>query len=153
MATSEHIDNASAAGRRELTSSRARQQVSAMEEAVIRPVPAKSGPTPALPVSVADWRSAADQVNSEVVALWATRTRRPQTPRPEQSRDSLLTGAAVSGATAPAFLLSPRLANRLIGRLRRLRSEISAPAEIRLRTADRTTRWQVRVRWAGPVSA
>ncbi|MFD8245130.1 hypothetical protein [Nocardia sp. NPDC059691] len=81
MATSEHIDNASAAGLRELTSSRAWQQVSAMEEAVIRPVPAKSGPTPALPVSVADWRSAADQVNSEVVALWATRTRRPQTPR------------------------------------------------------------------------
>ncbi|MEV6252984.1 hypothetical protein AB0L97_06975 [Nocardia sp. NPDC051911] len=153
MATSEHIDNASAARLRALTSSRAWQQASAMEEAVIRPVPAKSGPAPAPPVSIADWRSVADQVNSEVVALWGDQNQQAADTAAGRSRDSLLTGAAVSGATAPAFLLSPWLANRLIGRLRRLRSETLAPAEVRLCTAGRTSRWQARVRWAGPVSA
>ncbi|WP_280239141.1 nitrate- and nitrite sensing domain-containing protein, partial [Nocardia abscessus] len=64
------LDDAAAGRLRDLTSSRAWQQVSAMEEAVIHPAPGKPGLAPALPMSIADWRSAADQVNSEVVAIW-----------------------------------------------------------------------------------
>ncbi|MGK8500278.1 nitrate- and nitrite sensing domain-containing protein [Nocardia asiatica] len=130
------LDDAAAGRLRDLTASRAWQQVSAMEEAIIHPAPAKPGAPPALPLSIADWRSAADQVNSEVVAVWGDQNmharRQAADTAAGQARNSLLTGAAVSGAAALAFLLSLWLANRLIGRLRRLRSETLALAEIRL---------------------
>ncbi|WP_280313612.1 sensor histidine kinase [Nocardia abscessus] len=130
------LDDAAAGRLRDLTASRAWQQVSAMEEAVIHPAPGKPGLAPALPMSIADWRSAADQVNSEVVAIWGDQNKQARQQAADtaarQSRDSLLTGAAVSGAAVLAFLLSLWLANRLIGRLRRLRSETLALAEIHL---------------------
>ncbi|MGK8512416.1 ATP-binding protein [Nocardia asiatica] len=130
------LDDAAAGRLRDLTASRAWQQVSAMEEVMIHPAPAKPGAPPALPLSIADWRSAAEQVNSEVVALWGDQNMQARRQAADtaagQARDSLLTGAAVSGAAVLAFLLSLWLANRLIGRLRRLRSETLALAEIRL---------------------
>ncbi|MCU1646122.1 MAG: histidine kinase [Nocardia sp.] len=120
------------------------QTLAAMENYVIeRPAPDSRG-TNAAPVTVADWRRAVDQIGGELLDLW--QGQRAATDRVSAAavdrtvRNSLAAGGAVLAIALLAFGLSLWLANRLIGRLRRLRTETLALAEVRLPEAMRRLR-------------
>lgn len=110
------------------------QAVSTMESWLISPpVSAKSGATEPSPISVSEWRIAAEQVSSQMLDVWDSQNRQAQGTAvavgDSQARTSLIAGSGVAAVAILAFLLSIWLANRLIGRLRRLRAETLALAE------------------------
>ncbi|MEV4241051.1 nitrate- and nitrite sensing domain-containing protein [Nocardia sp. NPDC049737] len=127
------LDAANAQRVADVTASLAWQQVSAMENAIVEVRPASA---PQLPMSVAQWRAAADEVNQQLVTLWVGHAKQSQRHAADagarHGRDSLLAASVVSTVAVLAFLLSLWLANQLIGRLKRLRSETLAVAEVRL---------------------
>ncbi|WP_280362606.1 nitrate- and nitrite sensing domain-containing protein [Nocardia wallacei] len=110
------------------------QQLAAMEEFVLRPQPtSRSGSAPAPPMPLPAWRTAAEQTNHQMLELWKVQNdhgnRLAVQDATDTSRNSLLAGAAVLAIAVLAFLGSLWLANRLIGRLKRLRTETLTLAE------------------------
>ncbi|WP_227982367.1 nitrate- and nitrite sensing domain-containing protein [Nocardia spumae] len=113
------------------------QQLAAMEDYLIQPpAPNKAGEIPPPPMSFADWRAAAEQLGDQLLAAWQYQNDHAnQTAVRDGERtatNSLWAGAGVMAIAILAFLLSLWLANRLIGRLKRLRTETLALAEVRL---------------------
>ncbi|ATL67834.1 sensor histidine kinase [Nocardia terpenica] len=113
------------------------QQLGVMEDYVIHPpAPAKSGAAPSLPISIAEWRTAADTLNRHMLELWEVQNQHADHVAVDDAsttaRNSILAGLGVLLLSAAAFLVALWLANRLIGRLRRLRTETLALAEVRL---------------------
>ncbi|MEV5834935.1 nitrate- and nitrite sensing domain-containing protein [Nocardia sp. NPDC052112] len=127
------LDAADAQRIEDLTASLGWQQVSAMENAIIEVRP---GSTPQLPMSLAQWRAAADEVSQQLVTLWVGHAQQGQQQAADvgarRGRNLLLAASVVGAVAVLAFLLSLLLANQLIGRLKRLRSETLAVAEVRL---------------------
>ncbi|MBF6146225.1 sensor histidine kinase [Nocardia nova] len=113
------------------------QQLAAMEDYLIHPpAPNKNGELPPPPMSFADWRTSAEQLGDQLLAAWQYQNDHAnQTAVDDGDRtatNSLWAGAGVLAIAIIAFLLSLWLANRLIGRLKRLRTETLALAEVRL---------------------
>ncbi|MBF6170716.1 sensor histidine kinase [Nocardia blacklockiae] len=112
------------------------QQLAAMEEALIHPGSAKPGAPPPLPMSLAEWRAAADHIDAQLLQLWQVQNdladRAAYDSADASARNSLLGGAGALVIAVAAFLVSLWLANRLIGRLRRLRTETLTLAETSL---------------------
>nr|WP_232541778.1 nitrate- and nitrite sensing domain-containing protein [Nocardia bovistercoris] len=90
----------------------------------------------ALPMSTNEWGTTAGQVRSELLKLWNDQSqdahRNAETAGDEKASDSLYGGIAVGVVTLLAFLAALYLANRLIGRMRRLRQETLQLADERL---------------------
>ncbi|MGW0637992.1 sensor histidine kinase [Nocardia salmonicida] len=129
LATQSSIEGVAA---KAVVNSPAWQRTSLMENAVID----STAPTTALPLSPLEWRDSATEVNQRLLDLWgahgtAALARAEQTAR-QDARNSIFAGAAVFGLAVAAFLVALWLANRLIGRLRRLRVETLALAEVGL---------------------
>lgn len=120
-----------------LVASPAWQEMNAMESWLISPPSSpKTDATGSPPSSVADWRAASHQASSQLLEVWDSQNRQAQAAAVASSdskaRTSLLAGGGVAAIAVLAFLLSIWLANRLIGRLRRLRTETLALAELGL---------------------
>ncbi|MDH6280128.1 signal transduction histidine kinase [Prescottella agglutinans] len=113
------------------------QQVAAMEDYLINPPePDKYGDVPPPPMTFAEWHSAQEQLSEPVIDAWkGLNDHANQIAADEGKRtaaNSLWAGAAVLALALVAFLLSLWLANRLIGRLKRLRKETLDLAEVEL---------------------
>ncbi|MGW0177125.1 sensor histidine kinase [Rhodococcus sp. NPDC003322] len=113
------------------------QQVAAMEDYLINPPePDKDGDVAPPPMTFAAWHTAQEQMSEGVIDAWnglndqANRIAADEGKR--TAMNSLLVGAAVLALALVAFLLSLWLANRLIGRLKRLRKETLDLAEVEL---------------------
>ncbi|MFC7446520.1 nitrate- and nitrite sensing domain-containing protein [Rhodococcus daqingensis] len=113
------------------------QQVAAMEDYLINPPkPDKSGVVPSPPMTFDEWHTAQEQLSENVIGAWkGLNDHANQIAADEGKRtaaNSLWAGAAVLALALLAFLLSLWLANRLIGRLTRLRKETLDLAEVEL---------------------
>ncbi|WP_019926253.1 sensor histidine kinase [Nocardia sp. BMG111209] len=114
------------------------QQLSAMEDYIIHPpAPAKAGGAiPPPPLSVTDWRAAYDQLTKQVLDLWLKQASRGTGEAlvavNRTAQNSTLAGGGALAVSLAAFLVALWLANRLIRRLKRLRTETLALAEDRL---------------------
>ncbi|WP_324194024.1 sensor histidine kinase [Nocardia blacklockiae] len=128
-----------------ITDSPAWQQVTAMQDAIMQrgPVSAEDSTrarpgtrAPELPIGVADWQNASGQVNSALLRLWEDQSRDAHVIAREQGDDtaarSLAGGAAVLLIAVLAFVAALVLANRFIGRMRRLRSDTLSLADEQL---------------------
>ncbi|MGV9675616.1 sensor histidine kinase [Nocardia sp. NPDC003482] len=117
----------------DIVASSAWQQLGAMETALL--TPAKPGAAQ-LPMSVTDWRGVATHVNEQLLTLWSDLYQAAQdharAAATDKANNSLLAGALTAAVAIAAFVLSLLLANRLIGRLKRLRTETLALAEEQL---------------------
>ncbi|WP_327116821.1 nitrate- and nitrite sensing domain-containing protein [Nocardia sp. NBC_01730] len=112
------------------------QRLSVTEDAITQPVKTRTATTPALPLSAREWRDAATEVSEHLLELWGTHVAQSlDLAAKTASRDakkSAVAGSAVLGLAIAAFLVALWLANRLIGRLWRLRVETLALAEVAL---------------------
>ncbi|MFC4604211.1 nitrate- and nitrite sensing domain-containing protein [Rhodococcus kronopolitis] len=113
------------------------QQVAAMEDYLINPPePDEDGDVPPPPMTFAEWHTAQGQLYEGVISAWkGLNSHANQIAADEGKRtaaNSLWAGAAVLALALAAFLLSLWLANRLIGRLERLRRETLDLAEVEL---------------------
>ncbi|MFC9789472.1 nitrate- and nitrite sensing domain-containing protein [Rhodococcus sp. NPDC127528] len=113
------------------------QQVAAMENYLINPPkPDKTGEVPPPPMTFDEWNTAQEQLSEGVIGAWkGLNDHANQIAADEGKRtatNSLWAGAAVLALALVAFLLSLWLANRLIGRLKRLRKETLDLAEVEL---------------------
>lgn len=117
----------------DIAASPAWQQMGVMEDALLRPEFTKYGNPAPLPMSINDWRHAADQVSQQLVALWVDTNvaamNHMRSAAADRADNSLLAGGSLAGFAIVTFVLSLWLANRLIGRLRRLRTETLALAD------------------------
>ncbi|WP_040796499.1 sensor histidine kinase [Nocardia higoensis] len=111
-----------------LLASPAWQQVTAVESAMLR--------GDDLPGSVVDWQEAANQLNRGLLDLWIGHSLRTEKLAEETygaaARNSLLTGGGVLAISISAFLIALALANRIIRRLKKLRGETLALADVSL---------------------
>ncbi|MCM6775237.1 nitrate- and nitrite sensing domain-containing protein [Nocardia sp. CDC159] len=132
------------------------QQLATMEDFIIHP-PAKpstsngtgtgTGTTgtsgtatntapPQPPIGIPEWRAASDQFNRQMLEVWQAQNDHANhtavVDGDRTARNALLAGAGILALSVLAFVLSLWLANRLIGRLKRLRTETLALAEVRL---------------------
>ncbi|AXK84846.1 sensor histidine kinase [Nocardia farcinica] len=128
------IDNEQREAAAALTRSPAWQQVTAMENAVLRRVAGADTADP--PMDTEQWQSAAAEVNRGLLDLWIAQNKRTQRLAEETSGDSALGslygGMGVMLVSVAAFLIAVVLANRIIRRLKRLRGETLALADERL---------------------
>ncbi|WP_231569389.1 nitrate- and nitrite sensing domain-containing protein [Prescottella defluvii] len=113
------------------------QQVAAMEDYLINPPkPDKYGDVPSPPMTFAEWNAAQEQMSAPVIDAWSELNDRANEIAAADGKrtatNSLWAGAGVLGIALVAFLLSLWLANRLIGRLKRLRNETLDLAEVEL---------------------
>jgi|GEM_PF-1192952 len=119
-----------------LTTTPAWQQSTVTVEGVLHPAILKNGEREPWTMSSADWRSAADQVNQALLDQWVAQNRIAEHLATDagaaSTRNSLLAGIGALAISVIAFLVALWLANRLIGRLTRLRTETLALAEVRL---------------------
>ncbi|MFB7722608.1 nitrate- and nitrite sensing domain-containing protein [Nocardia sp. NPDC056100] len=92
--------------------------------------------TAALPVSLDDWQRASAQVNMALQKLWENQSRDQHVIASRQgaatTRDSLIGGAVVGLIALLAFGAAFVLANRFIGRMKRLRSDTLELADQRM---------------------
>ncbi|MFF0488488.1 nitrate- and nitrite sensing domain-containing protein [Nocardia sp. NPDC004068] len=112
------------------------EQLGQMEDFIIHPpAPGRSGPA-APPIGTAEWRAAADDVNNQLLAVWQFQNDHANhvavVDGQRQATNALWAGAGILALAVLAFAASLWLANRLIGRLKRLRTETLALAEVRL---------------------
>ncbi|WP_308163085.1 sensor histidine kinase [Nocardia alni] len=130
------VDPATQSQIKTMVSSPQWQRVTAMEDAILRPVVTKSGSAPILPMNLADWRQFAENAEGQMIALWAAQNDKAQQQATDSgdqhARNSLLAGVGTSAIAIIAFLLSLLLANQIIRRLERLRTETLALAEVGL---------------------
>ncbi|MET7772449.1 nitrate- and nitrite sensing domain-containing protein [Nocardia sp. NPDC005366] len=118
-----------------ITAGQDRRQIVAMEDALIR-----RGVTDAedMPegTSAIGWQTAAASVSAALAQLWVDLCRDSQsnatTAGENRAANSAYGGAAILAITALVFIAASFLANRLIGRMRRLRQETLVLAEERL---------------------
>ncbi|WP_330185184.1 nitrate- and nitrite sensing domain-containing protein [Nocardia sp. NBC_01503] len=89
-----------------------------------------------LPVGLEEWQRASGQVNTALQRLWEDQSRDAHVTARHQgddaTRDSLLGGAVVLVIATLAFIAALVLANRFIGRMRRLRRDTLELADERL---------------------
>lgn len=87
-------------------------------------------------MTFAEWRSAQEQLSVPVIDAWKSLNDHANQIAADEGKrtatNSLWAGAAVLALALVAFLLSLWLANRLIGRLKRLRNETLDLAEVEL---------------------
>lgn len=119
-----------------LIATQAWQRLTSTEEAVLHPASLTSRtPTPD-PVGFAEWREAAAEVDGQLMTVWVDHAKQTQQRAADtgsrNARRSVLAGAAVVVFALAVLMLSAWLANRLIGRLKRLRRETLAVAEVQL---------------------
>ncbi|MCX4095354.1 nitrate- and nitrite sensing domain-containing protein [Nocardia sp. alder85J] len=119
-----------------IVNSPAWQQLAAMEEWVIHPGVTKSGAIQPPPMSEADWRAAATDVSTRILQLWneeSVKTNKSALDAVNRtSRNAALAGGGALAISVLAFVIAVLLANRLIGRLQRLRTQTLALAEEQL---------------------
>ncbi|QDP83879.1 sensor histidine kinase [Nocardia otitidiscaviarum] len=121
-----------------ITAGPAWQQVTAMQDAVVLRGAVTDGAKPktALPLDLAGWQAATAQVNSALQQLWEDQSRDAHAVAKQRgtdaTRDALLGGGAVLLVATVAFLLALLLANRFIGRMRRLRRHTLELADERM---------------------
>ncbi|WP_282782604.1 MULTISPECIES: nitrate- and nitrite sensing domain-containing protein [unclassified Nocardia] len=121
-----------------ITAGPAWQRVTAMQDAVVLRGAVTDGAKPktALPLDLAGWQSATAQVNSALQQLWEDQSRDAHAVAKQRgtdaTRDALLGGGAVLLVATVAFLLALLLANRFIGRMRRLRRHTLELADERM---------------------
>ncbi len=129
-------DPATATRIKALITSPSLQRVTAMEDAILHPVVTKSSSTPVLPMSLTDWHRAADDSENQMISIWTNQDdealQLASNAGDQRAHNSLLAGLGMSGIAVIAFLLSLLLANRIIRRLERLRTETLALAEVAL---------------------
>ncbi|MQY29456.1 hypothetical protein NRB56_50460 [Nocardia sp. RB56] len=119
-----------------IVSSPAWQRLAAMEEWVINPPLTKSGAVQPPPMSIAEWRAAATDVSTRILQLWeeeSVKTNKAALDAVNRtSRNAALAGGGALAISVLAFVIAVLLANRLIGRLQRLRTQTLALAEQQL---------------------
>ena len=118
-----------------------RRRIVAMEDAMLRRGVVDSEEVPDDEAAVG-WQTAATSVSAALARLWVDLCRDSQadatTAGEDRAERSAYGGAAILAITVLVFLAALFLANRLIGRMRRLRQETLALAEERL---PETIRW------------
>ncbi|MFC8527307.1 nitrate- and nitrite sensing domain-containing protein [Nocardia sp. NPDC057227] len=91
---------------------------------------------PPLPIPAAEWRAAAADVNRQLMNMWVAQSTRTQKlaadKAADDSRNAMLAGAGVGAISLLAIGISVVLANRIIRRLKRLRSETLTLADVTL---------------------
>ncbi|TQM28558.1 sensor histidine kinase [Nocardia bhagyanarayanae] len=91
---------------------------------------------PPLPLGIGEWQQSATAVRSQLLKLWEDQSRdahrTAETTGDEIARNSFYGGLAVLAVTLLAFLAALLLANRFIGRMRRLRRDTLELADERL---------------------
>ncbi|MET9491101.1 nitrate- and nitrite sensing domain-containing protein [Nocardia sp. NPDC006630] len=110
------------------------QRISAMDDLVLqRSSTEKPGLVPMPASTVASWRDDIDRVHDQLLELWQAQNEQANQVATDYaaqtSRYSLLTGSGVLLLAVIAFCASLWIANRLSGRLQRLRAETLALAE------------------------
>ncbi len=128
-----------------ITASSEWQQLRGMEDAIIQrgPVPdtesggrTSSKSVETLPMTLTQWQQVAGKVRHDLLNLWENQSVDAHFAATEQgnrlNRNSLLAGAGVLSLALLAFLGALTLANRFIGRLRRLRRDTLKLADERL---------------------
>ncbi|WP_336085624.1 sensor histidine kinase [Nocardia sp. SSK8] len=136
-----------------LTSSSAWQQLTEMENAVAQYYAALNAATaagakqpslPSLPFTTAEWQTAAAEVNRGLLDAYTGHNREVQRVAQDTARqaeiNAALAGGGVLALTVLVFLIAVILANRIIRRLRRLRTETLALADEQLPATMRTLR-------------
>ncbi|MBU3064670.1 nitrate- and nitrite sensing domain-containing protein [Nocardia sp. NEAU-G5] len=123
-----------------LISTSAWQQTAAMQQAVLTTPPTKKtaetlGP-PQFPMSKQDWLAATEQVSQALLEQWIAQSgvneRMATDTAAATIHNALVAGGSALVIAILAFLVALWLANRMIGRLQRLRTETLALAEVRL---------------------
>ncbi|WP_309234738.1 nitrate- and nitrite sensing domain-containing protein [Nocardia sp. XZ_19_385] len=131
---------------KQLVASTEWQRNVAMENALVQrgPVAPKSNTTTrtsrtepaALPMDVTEWQQVAGHVRGGLLKVWVDQTTDAQTAAQELgarlAKRSMLGGAAVLAVTLIAFLAALLLANRFVGRMKRLRRDTLELADERL---------------------
>ncbi|MEU8897049.1 ATP-binding protein [Nocardia sp. NPDC048505] len=126
---------------KQLTGSPEWQRVLAMEDALLQrgPVPAVDSRKTSdveLPMDVTEWQTAAGKVRTDLLQLWEDQSADAHVTATnsgnEISRNSVLGGVAVFSLALLAFLAASVLANRFIGRMKRLRRDTLELADERL---------------------
>ncbi|MCX4094738.1 sensor histidine kinase [Nocardia sp. alder85J] len=111
-------------------------QMSTMEDALLHPAPSKTGVPAPLPMTLEQWRVAANTVSEQLFALKRQHDSRSSLSAADlahdRSRAVLVGGGSAIALAIVAFAIAILLANRIIGRLRRLRAETLALAERKL---------------------
>ncbi|UGT62656.1 nitrate- and nitrite sensing domain-containing protein [Nocardia asteroides] len=91
---------------------------------------------PPLPIPAAEWRAAAADVNLQLMNMWVAQSTRTQKlaadKAADDSRNAMLAGVGVGAISLLAIGISVLLANRIIRRLKRLRSETLTLADVTL---------------------
>ncbi|MEV0355730.1 ATP-binding protein [Nocardia sp. NPDC050697] len=91
---------------------------------------------PPLPIPEAEWRAAAADVSRQLIDMWVAQSTRTQNlaadKADEDSRNAMLAGAGVGLISLLAIGISVVLANRIIRRLKRLRSQTLTLADVTL---------------------
>ncbi|MCX4091870.1 nitrate- and nitrite sensing domain-containing protein [Nocardia sp. alder85J] len=130
------LDDADAKIVKDLLASPALAQVSAMEDALLHPAPTKNGAPPPLPMSLEEWRTAANSVSEQLFQVTIQQNANSMTSAADlahsRSRAVLVSGGSAIALAIVAFAIAILLANRIISRLRRLRTETLALAEQKL---------------------
>ncbi|WP_169811655.1 sensor histidine kinase [Nocardia shimofusensis] len=104
------------------------QQVTAVERALLR--------GDDLPGDLVDWQEAANELNRSLLDLWISHSTQTEDMAEDTygaaARNSLLTAGGVLAISISAFLVALALANRIIRRLKKLRGETLALADVSL---------------------
>jgi len=115
-----------------LVTSQAWQQLTSMENALVQ----RNKQSSPLPLSIAEWHSAATEVNRGLIDVWLTQYAQAQQLAEAEATDdtaeSAYAGGGVAAVSLLAFLIAVLLANRIIRRLTRLRDEALHLADERL---------------------
>ncbi|MCM6775887.1 nitrate- and nitrite sensing domain-containing protein [Nocardia sp. CDC159] len=112
------------------------RNVLAQQDAILQRGPVSAARSAELPMSTAAWQDASGRLVADLLRLWEDQSRDAHALARQQGehteRRSLLGGAAVLAIAALAFVLALVLANRFIGRMRRLRRDTLELADERL---------------------
>ncbi|MFC8043185.1 nitrate- and nitrite sensing domain-containing protein [Nocardia sp. NPDC057353] len=96
----------------------------------------RSAGLPPLPMPNAEWQAAAADVNRQLIDMWIAQSARTngiaEAKSDEDSQNALLAGIGVGAISLLAIGTSVLLANRIIRRLKRLRSETLTLADVTL---------------------
>ncbi|MBL1073623.1 nitrate- and nitrite sensing domain-containing protein [Nocardia sp. 2] len=128
-----------AAAAQALIAGQAWQQLGTMETALAQralPRDPDNARTAPLPLTTEAWQAAADEVNRALAELWQAQSSQAQSlaadAASDTTRKSLLAGAAILAVAIGAIVVALLLANRIIGRLKRLRDRTFALADEQL---------------------
>ncbi|WP_319943796.1 sensor histidine kinase [Nocardia aurantia] len=133
---SNDLDDADAKLVKDLLAGPALAQVTAMEDALLHPAPGKNGAPAPPPMTVEEWRTAANSVSEQLFNVAIQQNAAGMNSAADlahsRSRAVLVSGGSAIALAIVAFAIAVLLANRIISRLRRLRSETLALAEVKL---------------------